>query len=355
MFLLANRKKIVQIVGTAMLVVVATFFLIFSNNGGENETETTAQNLPETVLRWKPQVEKIAKKNNIPEYTDILLAIIMVESRGEGLDIMQSSESAGLGANGFSDPVASLEQGIKFFAKLANQAKDRKVDMWTPVQAYNLGGGYIDHVASNGKKHTTSLAEKFSKTVVAPQLGNSGGVTYSYVNDVSKADGRTYLYLNGGNFHYVGLVKQYITSNESGGKVKGGSFAYPLPMKVENTSGFEWRTAPYGGHREFHTGLDMPAPSGTEVYAAENGVIMRNTDVFDTYGINVVIKHSNGMWTRYAHLSKANVSMNQKVKKGQVIGYVGSTGNSTGPHLHMEVMTSMYAGHVDPRPYIGIK
>lgn len=94
MFLLANRKKIVQIVGTAMLVVVATFFLIFSNNGGENETETTAQNLPETVLRWKPQVEKIAKKNNIPEYTDILLAIIMVESRGEGLDIMQSSESA---------------------------------------------------------------------------------------------------------------------------------------------------------------------------------------------------------------------------------------------------------------------
>ena len=104
---------------------------------------------------------------------------------------------------------------------------------------------------------------------------------------------------------------------------------------------------------EFHTGLDIPVGIGTEVYAAEDAVVMRATDVGDTYGINVVLKHKKGnYWTRYAHLSKAMVSENGTVKKGQLIGLVGSTGLSTGPHLHFEVMTSMYAGHVDPRGFI---
>lgn len=210
-----HRKKL----GTLLLVSVGSFLAIFffllspSQKQTETNTGDTAQNLPESVMRWKPQVEKIAKKNQVSEYVDILLAIIMVESRGEGLDIMQSAESAGLGPNGYTDPIKSLEQGISYFAKNIEIATSLGVDKWGAVGGYNFGSGYINFVSNNGKKHSTDVAEKFSKTVVAPSLGNRNALTYPYVNDVSKKDGRTYLYLNGGNFFYVDLVKQYITTS----------------------------------------------------------------------------------------------------------------------------------------------
>lgn len=213
LFLLKNRKLIIKVVTSAFLVVIATFFLLFSGGSLDDDSLTTTQNLPESVLRWKPQVTSIANKNKIPEYTDTILGIIMVESGGNSLDLMQSSESAGLPPNSLLSPTASLEQGIKFFATLVNEAKQKKVDNWTPVQAYNFGGNYIDFVSRNGKKHSTTIAEKYSKTVVAPSLGNNIGATYSYKNAVSLEDGRTYLYMNGGNFHYVGLVKQFVVSS----------------------------------------------------------------------------------------------------------------------------------------------
>lgn len=141
----------------------------------------------------------------------------------------------------------------------------------------------------------------------------------------------------------------------TGGTSADGSkkFAYPLEKRLADVSGFDYRVNPVTGIPELHLGLDFPMPLGSPVFASDDAVVMRNSDVGDTYGINVVLKHDSGIyWTRYAHLSRAVVNVNQKVKRGQLIGYVGSTGMSTGPHLHYEVMTSMYSGHMNPRPFI---
>ena len=102
-------------------------------------------------------------------------------------------------------------------------------------------------------------------------------------------------------------------------------------------SGYGWRIDPIYKTKRMHWGMDFTAEKGTEVYATGNGVV----EVVETkawgYGKSVIINHGFGYRTRYAHLSKFNVKVGQKVKRGEVIGFVGSTGKSTANHLHYEV------------------
>jgi len=111
---------------------------------------------------------------------------------------------------------------------------------------------------------------------------------------------------------------------------------WPLPGRYTITSGFGNRIDPvYGGER-YHSGIDIAAPLSTPVKAAADGEVVY-AGWNDGYGLVVFIWHNNNLETRYAHLSKVAVNKGQIVKAGDVIGYVGSTGKSTGPHLHFEV------------------
>lgn len=109
---------------------------------------------------------------------------------------------------------------------------------------------------------------------------------------------------------------------------------------------------PFNGFAHFHTGLDMSAPYGTTVQAADDGVVIATG--FDPYGYGnyVVLGHPSARATLYGHLTKATVHSGDKVAQGQQIGLVGSTGNSTGPHLHFEVLIDGLP--VDPAPFITV-
>jgi murein DD-endopeptidase MepM/ murein hydrolase activator NlpD len=106
------------------------------------------------------------------------------------------------------------------------------------------------------------------------------------------------------------------------------------------SSGYGWRIHPWYKIKIFHSGLDFAAPIGTEVYATGDGVVEKTENSFHGYGICVMIDHGFGYKTLYAHLSAFKVSVGQKIKRGDVIGLVGNTGLSTGPHLHYEVIKS---------------
>ena len=103
-------------------------------------------------------------------------------------------------------------------------------------------------------------------------------------------------------------------------------------------SGFGWRTHPIYKTAEFHPGMDFAAAQGTEIYATGDGTIDRADALAQGYGNHIVIDHGYGYKTLYGHMSKMAVSAGQLVKRGQLIGYVGSTGLSTAPHVHYEVM-----------------
>ncbi len=113
-----------------------------------------------------------------------------------------------------------------------------------------------------------------------------------------------------------------------------GEFSWPIPNYYNLSSDFGTTRVIYGV-RDVHRGMDIPAPAGTPIFAAADGVV--NTNNHWSYGISVKLSHGNGVATIYGHMSQRAVNNGDYVTKGQLIGYVGSTGNSTGNHLHFEV------------------
>jgi murein DD-endopeptidase MepM/ murein hydrolase activator NlpD len=102
-------------------------------------------------------------------------------------------------------------------------------------------------------------------------------------------------------------------------------------------SGYGYRTDPFTKKRRFHYGMDFSARKGTPIYATGNGVVKRADNRSSGYGKHIRIDHGFGYISLYAHLSKYNVRRGQRVKRGDIIGYVGNTGRSVGPHLHYEI------------------
>ncbi len=125
-----------------------------------------------------------------------------------------------------------------------------------------------------------------------------------------------------------------------------GQLARPVPGRV--SSGFGKRIHPISKTVKMHNGVDMTAGQGDKILAAEDGVVILS-GVKGGYGNAVMIDHGGGMVTLYAHQSKLGVSVGQKVTRGQTIGWIGSTGQSTGPHLHFEVRIN--GAPVNPVPY----
>ena len=138
------------------------------------------------------------------------------------------------------------------------------------------------------------------------------------------------------------------------------------PIKNENlkqmASGFGYRTDPFTKAKKFHAGMDFSAKSGTPIFATGDGVVDKADNKVSGYGNHIVLKHGFGYETLYGHLSKYNVKKGQRVKRGDIIGYVGSTGRSEAPHLHYEVHKNgevvnplnFYYGNISAAEYVVI-
>ena len=138
------------------------------------------------------------------------------------------------------------------------------------------------------------------------------------------------------------------------------------PVRNENlkqmASGFGYRTDPFTKARKMHEGMDFTAKIGTPIFATGDGVVERADNTASGFGNHIVIQHGFGYETLYAHLSKYKCRAGQKVKRGDIIGYIGSTGRSEGPHLHYEVHKggkvvnplNFYYGNISAVEYVAI-
>lgn len=145
----------------------------------------------------------------------------------------------------------------------------------------------------------------------------------------------------------IRLLQQLAKTTKNVTKLK--NTAFPTTKGSPITSGFGWRTHPLTGEHKFHSGIDFGAPKGTPIYAFEAGLV-EFAGPKGGYGKAVVINHSAGKSTLYGHASKLVVRKGERVVSGQMIGKIGSTGFSTGPHLHFEVRLNNKP--VNPRPYL---
>ena len=135
----------------------------------------------------------------------------------------------------------------------------------------------------------------------------------------------------------------------SGGGYNSSGFVFPLSVPSAISSVFGWRQHPISGDRRFHTGIDLAAACGTPVLAAYSGQV-EIADWVGGYGLTVILNHNRAQQTLYGHMSQLFVRPGQWVERGTIIGRVGNTGNSTGPHLHFETRQLTPNGWVATNP-----
>lgn len=194
-----HRKKIVVAILSFFLLIIVAVRGIISDPGN-----TGTAKINDNVKVWQPVVEEYAEKYGIGDYTETILAIMMVESGGNGPDIMQSSESIGLPPNSISDPVQSIKVGVQHLASVIKDAKKKGLDFWTPIQSYNFGSGFNNYVESHGKQYSFDLASGFAKK-------QANGKKVKYENPIADFNGNwRYAY---GNMYYVMLVQEYLSTS----------------------------------------------------------------------------------------------------------------------------------------------
>lgn len=186
-----------------------------------------------------------------------------------------------------------------------------------------------------------------------PALANSSA---SAAADVTAPLQENRSSVSGGDAQFRQLFAQWRSMDGSDGDTTApapiADVSIPSRMPLDGaalTSGYGMRTHPVLGGRRAHKGIDLAAPTGTPIYATADGIVSK-AERFSSYGLYIAIEHGGSLQTRFAHMSRLAVAAGERVSKGDVIGYVGSTGRSTGPHLHYEVRIDGQA--VNPIPYM---
>lgn len=263
-----------------LIVIICCLFgaaLYCFGGSGANYTPVSAE-----VEAHSETISKYADEYDIPEYTELIKAVMMQESAGKGNDPMNS---------GGKNPEESIKAGVRKIADLI-----KKKDCESPLDMTGI----------------REVLKEYS----------SGDKSDEYANNVLQ-------YYPYGNFSDEILI------------LGNGVLGLPIQgmTKADITSHF----GPRWGR--MHTGTDFGYPVGTPIYASESGTVTL-AGWNGGYGKCVIIDHGNGMQTLYAHQSKIHVAKGMNVVRGQRIGDTGNTGNSTGPHLHFEVIIN--GQKVDP-------
>lgn len=191
----------------------------------------------------------------------------------------------------------------------------------------------------------------FSCLAASPALANSSATAADVTAPIRDAKGSG---ISNSDQQFKQLFAQWESldgdSQQPPAPVSSVSIPSGMPLgSASLTSGYGMRVHPVLRRRAAHKGVDLAAPTGTPIYATADGIVSK-AERFSTYGLYVSIEHGANLQTRFAHMSRIAVANGERVKKGDIIGYVGSTGRSTGPHLHYEVRIGKEA--VNPIPYM---
>ena len=240
--------------------------------------------------------------------------------------------------------IADIDQVMEY----DNAVMDQLVETRRQIEAIKaeLEQSKADQEAIRAEKEAVR-AEQEKKVAEAKKLLDEINASAEKVNEALDAENAAIAKLN------ADIAKKQKEMEEERKKNNvvldtGSGYTWPLPGYYKLTSAFGYRIHPITGRPHSHTGIDIPAPYGTSVKAARGGQVI-TSGRHSSYGEYVVIDHGNGNSTLYAHMSSRSVSVGQIVKQGQEVGKVGSTGSSTGNHLHLEIRVNYT--RVDPEKY----
>lgn len=335
---------VILIIGIVFIAVMGIISIIA---GDSEETNPEGVEIPpdqalvsDDVLQYKTQVNEELEKYELEEYLDIVLALMMQESGGKGNDPMQSSESYCGSVGCIQDVDLSIEKGVLHFSNVMEKANN---DVRLALQSYNYGGGFIDYVNDNGGKYTFDLSVSFSQ-MWFEKVQHTGN--YSCLRPEALQYSACY-----GDIMYVESVLKYVPSVNGDTENLQGEYKSPLQITLQVNSPFSWRDI--GDGDEHHNGLDLNCNSPDSIHTVKDGEVV-HAEYTGGYGNYVIVKHSETDFTGYGHMSEIGVSVGDKVESGNNLGVCGTTGRSTGEHLHFEIKSEMWGGFKDPASYLGL-
>jgi len=238
-----------------------------------------------------------------------------------------------LGSSSISDFLSNLDMiqkiydnDMKILKMIQEQYEEIEIQK---AQLENLKVQLEQQKVSQQEKQQELQKEKSSVEVLKAEVSKDNAALEKQIDQ-----------LNAEANALTALIQQQQNSGQASSSTTsqytGGVMMWPVPASHRITSPYGYRIHPILKVKKFHSGIDIGAGSGSSIIAAASGTVTMSR-YYGGYGNTVMIDHGGGMVTLYAHCSKLNVSVGQKVSKGQNIALVGSTGQSTGPHLHFEV------------------
>lgn len=284
-------------------------------------------------------------ESRVSEYRDDIKGVATdLQKRQDFLEKMAQAHLGSLPADSRSGETVSDSSGeaAKTVDKVSAQIPE--AGSLARIEARQLA--FVESLTRAADRRSASAAEKIRK------LGLNPGMMLASLDDASAMGGPLISLTTSRKgsidprFQRLGASLARMDALESG----LAGIPQVLPASLEYiSSGFGYRADPFTGGAAYHAGLDFKGPIGAPIYAAAKGVVSF-AGVRSGYGNCIEIDHGNGLMTRYAHMSGYRAQLGQQVAAGQVVGLIGSTGRSTGPHLHFEVRINDRP--LNPRPFL---
>ncbi|WP_455089983.1 murein hydrolase activator EnvC family protein [Peptoanaerobacter stomatis] len=306
----------------------------------ESKIQNLEKQINDVQSKINVNIEKIAQKEKeIKSLTTALENRIRVMSKINNLDYIQiifSSKNLGDALSNYTiikkiiqqdkDNLKKLETAKLELNNINKELTNMKLSLTNLQNSYNKENGQLKLAKANQESNMAKLQSDITSLAQIAQL------KMQEAQQITQE------------------LKQLTASSQNSykGTYSGGKFAFPVSGGVL-TSYFGYRNHPILNRKILHTGIDIGGSMGTPIISAENGRVIY-AGPKSTYGNTVMIDHGSGVVTLYAHCSSIDVFVCQNVSKGQVIAKVGTSGRSTGPHLHFEVRIN--GEFTDPLPYV---
>jgi len=297
-------------------------------NNIEKEISALKKQLEITTNDLKIAEEKIQNKN------EILNSRLRVMYKNSSIDYLEVL----LAATDFNDFLSRIDMVAKIYnhdVNLLEELKEQKKEIEEKKAALeNQRAQLLLLMEQLKNKQNSLMVSRGEAERVREELVKDHKALSQQVDELNKL---------------ADEISEEIRRKQSSAKYVGGAMTWPAPGYTRITSPFGYRTHPILKVKKLHTGIDIGVPTGTKVVAAQSGTVI-HSDWLGGYGKVVMIDHGGGIVTLYAHNSELLVKVGDQVKRGQVIAKSGSTGMSTGPHLHFEVREN--GNYVDPLKYV---